>query len=237
MSGVLENISPTECRNQLSIALTDLNLHRWDWQSAPTIGSVQTWNAFDRKSLNWIQIQTTTGNAELRSSRIIYSDNDRSEAVEISNSRDCLFDADKFVRTLKDARKNQSGLKSGNTLYYSYSTAMPLSVEGMVSILEIANDLKFEVVFLADRNMPSEQQSQVQKDLLAEHQSLISKVAVQWASLDQTGYMYRGLSRQFPSVLASINGQLQSDAYSGHKPKTVWKKWLTDSASEAKGKK
>jgi hypothetical protein len=237
MKGAIADSTPLECRKAIESALGKLGIHRWTWKPAPKIGAVQMWSAFDLKTLNWLQIQATTNGSKLKSTRILHSNESAAGVIQVADQGKCDPQLNASLDSLFDILNNQPPVGNVNTLFYSYSAAMPLSIEGLSSILEIAEKKKFEIVFLADRNMPAEEQRKVQNEILRDHVDQVAKVPISWKTLEHPGYMYRGLDRQFPSILASIDGRLQSDAYAGHKPKEVWMKWLSASLSEAKGRK
>ncbi len=218
----LTNFVSPACSGVAMTSLSKIGIDKWIWRKDFQIEGTKTWSAFDTTSMNWATLKAKEpGNAEIN----IHPSTESSQ-IEIVNSPCKVTIAPGLAEALKEAAK----LSKKPRIYYSWSTGMILSLEGMRDLVRLAEQNSAELIFVADPKMdPTSIDSW--KNKLDISNSATRPV---WQSLDQQGLLARGLRRQYPSVLLEAHGKIQSIAYPGHKPLEVWQQWFKKSERELK---
>lgn len=186
----------------------------------------KSWSGFDATSMSWATLKPSgSANAEIQ---IHPSSGQPEEAmkIEIVNTP-CKVTV---AQELNEILKRRANLSKKPRIYYSWSTGMILSLEGMQDLVRLAEENSAEIYFLAD---PKLDQTSIEK--WKSKLNITSKsVKPNWLKLEEEGLKARGLQQQYPSILLEAHGKIQNTAYPGHKPFEVWQTWFKQSERELK---
>lgn len=223
---VLVKITSPKCGASLLKSLADYQFDRWTWRQEPGIAGQNTFTGYALDSFVWADAnQTTEGNAE-----ITVHAGSANASIRFNTATCRPEPASNTTTLLRGAAKPPSE----RTLYYSWSSGMILSLEGMSEILQVAKATDSKVVFLSDAKLVGNDLKKWRSEIEKKIQSRDMK----WLSLSETsneevsGLLARGIRLHYPSILIAENGSIQPFSFPGHKPIESWKSWIETTSAE-----
>lgn len=225
---ILTNVVSPTCAVTATTHLAKLGLDKWTWKKDIPLEGQNSWSGFDAASMSWATLRPSGSDAEIQIHPSIAGKTEEILKIEIANSP-CKVASSPEISEILLRRSN---LSKKPRIYYSWSTGMILSLEGMQDLVRLAEENSADLVFVADPNLDIPSIEKWKSKLKIKSDS----VQPVWLRLEEEGLMARGIRKQYPSILLEAHGRIQSTAYPGHKPFEVWQKWFTQSERELKSK-
>lgn len=220
----LSKVIAPKCAATVVSRMSAVKPNRWIWRQDLVIEGAVQWTGLDTESLAWA---TLTPNGSDQAQIEIFVGTEKYK-IQISSSPCDL----KEPSGLKEAFATQASLSQKPKIYYSWSTGMILSLEGMRDVVKLADESSAELVLLSDPKLDERSLESWKEKIKLE----TGTAKVSWQRLENQGLMARGIRLQYPSILLESNGRIQATAYPGHKPLAVWQTWLkTSERALAKG--
>ena len=223
---ILTNVVSPNCAVTATTHLAKFGLDKWTWKMNLQLEGERSWSGFDATSMSWATLRPSgSANAEIQ---IHPSSMQTEKALKIAIANTPCNVTE--TPNLNESLKRRTKLSKKPRIYYSWSTGMILSLEGMQNLVRLAEENSAELYFVAD---PKLDQTSIEK---WKSKLNVNSTSIQpnWLKLEEEGLKARGLQRQYPSVLLEAHGKIQNTAYPGHKPFEVWQQWFKQSERELK---